>query len=401
MVLSSTLPLILDYLPLNLRWPWEDRSEMRQLAQQQQAHFLLFSDSEQIFALEEFLQAGFSKTSPKMEASFLCLIGQKGCYILHLQETGIEELQSALLQQLETLRNLFPFSPDPDFESMISALLARVQSLQNPSRLSRLVNHHIQAVQPEYGLFQPQQAQSNLTQEQNPLNPAFWQDEVQRMEVWVQQLQSTQYQDAYQSAKARWKEVRNILNECQQDSLRLRETERICLLFVQVGELVHQYFWHQEPNQNTRHIAENWISQVITQAITSAAAESPQDHRLQRLVQGLRTALNALKELDLSQSEDSLVSIIKALTQEQYSHPDLVAVILKALTLAVADRAAAAQEKHPLEKGGLQECLQASILLEISQFTQGDIDLLALHRAAVLLAEILYSRFFEPIPLVF
>ncbi|PIQ25016.1 hypothetical protein COW36_16315 [bacterium (Candidatus Blackallbacteria) CG17_big_fil_post_rev_8_21_14_2_50_48_46] len=408
MVLSSTRPLILDYLPENLRWHWEEHHEMRKLASQQQDHFLFFSDlevAEQILALEEFFQLGFSRVGTELGSSFLGLKSEKGYYILFLEQTGNQEVQHALEQLLEALQGKFPFSQDPELESLISALLVRVQSMKHRSRLARLVNHHLQAVQPESGLFQDQEGEFlPLHVNQNPLEPAFWEDELQRMEVWVKQLQQTQFQEAYHSARARWKEARRILEERKNDTLRLRDTERVSLLFVQVGELVRRYFWQNEQLQNSTKVAADWICQVITQAV-NAAAETSQEARLLRMSKGLKAALLELNELGLGKilsdcsDGDNLLCILKALAQGEYPLPDLVGVLSKALSLAVAERSAAAQEQQPLEKGSLEECLQASIFLELSHFTQGDIDMLALHRASALLSRILYKRFFEPIPL--
>lgn len=410
MVLSSTHPLILEYLPEQFRWLWEDRHALRRMAEQEREHFLLFSDlaeNQYILPLEEFFSNGLlTPTTPTSNTAFLCLRSEKGLYVLFLAQTENQEVQQTLESVLAGLKNLYPFSPDPELEEQISALLVRAQSLKYPSRVGRLVNHHLQAVQPESELFQPQAQPTTASSQsaRNPLDPLFWQDELKQMETWVRQLQATQFQEAYHTARARWKEARRILEEHSQAPLRLREMERVCLLFLQVGELVRRYFWQNTHVQPPQQVASHWISQVITQAI-NAAAESTQNQRLQRLAQGLKAALNELNETEQNaQAEQNpqthqYLNLLKALGQDQYSLKDLTGVLSKALTLAVADRATAAQEKQPIEKGSLQECLQASIFLELSQFTQGDVDLLALHRAAVLLSHILYSRFFEPIPL--
>ncbi|MGE3723911.1 MAG: hypothetical protein AB7I41_00055 [Candidatus Sericytochromatia bacterium] len=409
MVLSSTLPLILDYLPEKFRWLWEESHTLRRLAEHERAHFLLFSDLKQtqsILPLEEFFQSGLLNPNTETVTAFLCLKSEKGIYVLFLAQTEKQEVEQTLENVLTALKKIYPFSPDPELESQISDLLLRAHSLKYPSRLGRLVNHHLQAVQPESDLFQPQDhgPLEAAHPPHNPLDPLFWQDELKQMETWVKQLQATQFQEAYHSARARWKEARRILEEHSQSSLRLRDTERVCLLFVQVGELVRHYFWQNNHIQNPQQVAANWICQVITQAI-NAAAESTQNQRLLRLAEGLKTALNELREAKLNPlpTNETQISqylnLLKALGQDQYPLTDLLGVLAKALALAVADRATAAQEKQPIEKGSLQECLQASIFLELSQFTQGDIDLLALHRASVLLAQILYARFFEPIPL--
>lgn len=409
MVLSTSLPLVLDYLPQNFRWFWEEHHAVRRLAEKESTHFLLFSDlkaSQEVLPLEEFFQSGLLNPGPAAGTAFLCLKGEKGIYVLFLAQTEKQEVQQTLENVLAALKKNHPFSPDPELEYQISAMLLRAQSLKYPSRLGRLVNHHLQAVQPESELFQPQDhaAFEPISSPQNPLDPLFWQDELKQMETWVKQLQATQFQEAYHSARARWKEARRILEEHSQSTLRLRETERVCLLFVQVGTLVRHYFWHNNHIQNPEQVAANWICQVITQAI-NAAAQSTQNQRLLRLAQGLKTALSELNEAKLNPLPendlqiDHYLNLLKALGQEQYSLKDLLGVLAKALALAVADRASAAQEKQPLEKGSLQECLQASIFLELSQFTQGDIDLLALQRASALLAQTLYARFFAPLPL--
>lgn len=409
MVLSASLPLVLDYLPQNFRWFWEEHHVVRRLAARESSHFLLFSDlkeSQDILPLEEFFQSGLLNPGPATGTAFLCLKGEKGIYVLFLAQTEKQEVQQTLENVLAALKKNHPFSPDPELENQISAMLLRAQSLKYPSRLGRLVNHHLQAVQPESELFQPQDhaAFEHLPSPQNPLDPLFWQDELKQMETWVKQLQATQFQEAYHSARARWKEARRILEEHSQSTLRLRETERVCLLFFQVGALVRQYFWHNNHIQNPEQVAANWICQVITQAI-NAAAQSTQNQRLLRLAQGLKTALSELNEAKINPLPENdlqinhYLSLLKALGQDQYSLKDLLGILAKALALAVADRASAAQEKQPLEKGSLQECLQASIFLELSQFTKGDIDLLALQRASALLAQTLYARFFAPLPL--
>lgn len=347
--------------------------------------------------LEHFFAEGVPELALK-GPFFLCLRGAQGYYVIGLEQLQSEAIQQELETLLETLRKQYPFSQDPELESLLSQLLIRLQSMKHRSRLSRLVNHHLQTQVPEAELFQEQFSLSPQ-RALHPLLPEFWQDELQRMEVWVHQLEQADFRSAYQKAHACWEEVKCILRARQDDVLKLREAERICLLYIQSGDLVRRYFWKNNQIQKTAMVAADWMIQVIAQAV-SAAAQTSQEYRLLRLERGLWHSVAELREMALnegmlsSSNYQELLKILRALAQGQYPLSELLAVVSKALALAVAERAAAAQEKQPLERGSLRECLQASIYLELAQFTEGDVDMLALHRAAGLLADCLYDRFF-------